>query len=64
MKVLYDTTLRRPGCVLLAAAYGADIHVASLFDSRDWLVSPTEDMRVYELNEDQLRRMLLMKPKP
>lgn len=54
MKVLYDTELLRPGCVLLQAAYGCPLEAAHAFDSRDWLVAPTPAMRVYEVTDEQL----------
>lgn len=44
--LLYDTRLKRPACVLLQAIAGGDSEaLLELFDSGDWLVSPTPDMR-------------------
>lgn len=46
--LLADVRLRRPGCVLLQAARGcaeASRFVSETFDSEDWLLAPTPDMR-------------------
>lgn len=56
MKLLFDMTLRRPGCVLLAAAYGADPTASKAFPSESWLVAPTDDMQVYEIDNKTLAR--------
>lgn len=54
-RLAYDFTLGKPGCALLQAAldgntspdFGMD------FPSDTWLLEPTPNMRVYELNDDQ-----------
>lgn len=45
--LIYDTDLRRPGCVLIQAAYGCDPQALGElgFESRDWLLVPTPGMR-------------------
>lgn len=60
MKVLYDTKLMRPGCVLMAAVFSANTHAPQKFDTRDWLLSPTPDMKVYETTPEQLTQLVKM----
>ena len=55
----YDVQQRRPGCVLLAAAMGADTSAAKAFPSELWLVAPTPGLRVYEFSEDQLALIVI-----
>jgi len=58
-KLVFDIKLHRPACVLLQAAYGcgeSNSFLQMTFDSRDWLVSPTPDMRVIEGTEEQWRK--------
>lgn len=58
MKLCFDIKLRRPGCVLLAAATGADVALAQQFNSKTWLVSPTPDLRVYEVTPEEFAKIL------
>ncbi len=62
MKVAYDIKLMRPACVLVAAGLGGQSASASAaaqrFNTEDWLLSPTPDMKVYETNEHQLLALL------
>jgi hypothetical protein len=58
MKIVYDTTLMRPGCAILQAAYGADVSIARMFNSQDWLTNPTPDMGVYEVTKEQLELLI------
>ncbi len=45
IKLLVDVKTRRPGCVLLQAVAGGDSHfVSTVFDTRHWLLAPTENM--------------------
>ena len=60
MKIAYDTKLMRPACVILAAAKGADVEPAHWFDSRHWLLEPTPDLKVYEVTDSELRRLVIM----
>lgn len=43
-KIVFDVKLNRPTCVMLQAAFGGDSHIVSLFDTRLWLLHPTEDL--------------------
>jgi len=57
LRIVYDMKLFRPACVLLQAAMGGDHNVVSAnFDARYWLVNPTNDMKLYELSEEELKQ--------
>lgn len=58
MKICFDITLMRPGCVLLAAAMGADSSCTSEFDTKHWLLAPTPNLRVYDITADQLEQLV------
>ena len=60
MKIAYDTELMRPGCVLLQATLGCDYHLAHEFETQYWLLAPTDNLRVFELTKDQLKRLVKM----
>lgn len=57
-RVVYDPVLKRPGCVLLAAALGGDYHTANRFRTEDWLLAPTPDMGVFVVTADQLNQLV------
>ena len=48
----------RPACVLVAAGMGADSKLAHSFDCDTWLLSPTDDLAVYEITDDQLQQLI------
>jgi hypothetical protein len=50
----------KPGCVLLQASYGCESCIAHEFDTRDWLLAPTPDLKVYEVTEEQLKKLVGM----
>jgi len=58
MRLAFDIKLMKPACVLVAAGMGADTYLASKFNTRDWLLAPTPDMKVYEINDDQLAQLV------
>ncbi|ARQ95414.1 hypothetical protein [Bradyrhizobium phage BDU-MI-1] len=58
MRIAFDIKLMRPACVLVAAGMGADSNLASRFETKDWLLAPTPDMGVYEINEIQLDQLV------
>jgi hypothetical protein len=60
MRIAFDIKLKRPGCVLIQAAMGATAGVASKFPTESWLLSPTPDMRVYPLTDDQLSKLVVI----
>jgi len=55
MKLAYDLKLKRPGCVLVAAGLGADTEASMRFPTSSWLLAPTENMAVYNINEADLQ---------
>jgi hypothetical protein len=58
MRLCFDLKLMRPGCVLLAAALGGDTELAKQFDSEKWLLAPTPDLKVYDINKDQFAELV------
>lgn len=54
MKIAYDVKLMKPGCAIVQAALGGDSVACNAFDAQDWVTHLTDDMRVYEVNTDQL----------
>jgi hypothetical protein len=58
MKVVYDAVLKRPGCALLQAALGGTNGIADLFPLDSWLLAPTDDLRLYEINEGRLGQLI------
>jgi hypothetical protein len=58
MRLAYDAALRRPACVLIAAGLGGDTRATMEFPSETWLVSLTDGMRVYEVSEELLARLV------
>lgn len=55
--LVYDVTLRRPGCVLLQAAMGGTVPNETfemLFPAETWLTAPTKDMKAYTTTPEQL----------
>lgn len=58
--LVFDIKLRRPACVLLQAVYGCGHNNGFLqmnFDSREWLVAPTPDMRKVRGTREQWKRL-------
>lgn len=53
--IAYDFTLGRPGCALIQAALGGNTSPDFDFDfpSDTWLITPTANMGIYEVNDDQ-----------
>lgn len=54
MKIVFSPARRRPGCVLLQAAFGGDIPSETfyrMFPPETWLVAPTDDMGAYPVDE-------------
>lgn len=60
MKIAYDIKKMRPGCAIVQAHFGCDPHISHEFDTKYWLLAPTEDMKVYPVTEDQLRQLVAM----
>jgi hypothetical protein len=59
--IVFDCELRRPGCVLLQAAYGVDPRIAHEFPAETWLISPTKNMARYQIaTDEQLDKLVQM----
>lgn len=58
---MFDCELRRPGCVLIQAAFGVNPAIAHEFPEETWLVSPTANMARYKIDSDyQLDKLVRM----
>ena len=58
--MVFDVKQKRPACVLLQAAFGCGESNGFLqmnFDSRDWLVVPTQDMRKIPGTKEQWKTL-------
>ena len=53
-RIAFDVVEMRPGCVLIAAALGASVELAKEFPVESWILQPSDDMRVYEVTDEQL----------
>jgi hypothetical protein len=61
MKLVYDPVAMRPACVILQSAYGCSRpNLAHHFAAEDWLLSPTDDMRVLPVTGGQLEMLVEM----
>ncbi len=63
MKIAFDVKLLRPGCAIVQRALGADIPSDVLefhFPAETWLKSPTDDMNVYPVTDEQLAKLSVM----
>ena len=57
MKLLYDTRLRRPACVLLQALARCEAYrLEKIFPVETWLDAPTPDMRVVNGTREEWER--------
>ena len=54
--IMYDCTLRKPGCVLLQcfADLPKELFYRYFGDSNCWLVAPTPDMKLYRVTKSML----------
>ena len=59
MLIAYDCVLDRPGCAILQGSMGGDIdnYELALFGVGSWILAPTPNLKVYEINLEQLRRL-------
>jgi hypothetical protein len=48
----------KPACVLVAAGLGADTDLPHEFDTKHWLLAPTDDMEVYQINDEMLSQLV------
>lgn len=65
IKILYDTDLRRPACVLLQAVAGGnrDAFMKYFGGSENWLVAPTPGMKLISGTPEEWEVVSRMKPK-
>jgi hypothetical protein len=54
----YDFTLKRPGCALIQAAYGATLSAFDLHRMDNWLLHPTDDMRFVAVSKEQVDQLV------
>lgn len=58
--LVYDPILRKPGCALLQAVYGATILPFDLHRMDGWLLAPTDDLKLYGVTPEQLEHLILV----
>jgi len=56
-KIAFDISLMKVGCPLLQATLGGNIDI-SMFPSEGWIIAPTKNLKVYEVNGEQLDILL------
>jgi hypothetical protein len=61
--IIYDPSLKRPGCVLLQAALGGTDGIAEVFPDASWLLAPTDGMGLYEVDDAQLKQLITITEK-
>lgn len=60
-KIAFDCVRKRPGCVNLQACMGGNVpKFSGLFPAETWLVTHTQDMKVYPVEEWQLEILVKM----
>jgi hypothetical protein len=58
MKLAFDIKRMKVGCPIIQAAMGGTPRMAREFDTAHWLTHPTDDIRVYEITEEQFKQLL------
>ncbi len=58
MNIAFDISRMKPGCAIVQATFGCDGMIADNFDTKHWLLAPTDEMRVYPVTKDQLRELV------
>lgn len=59
--IAYDMTLKKPGCAIIQGVFGGTINNFQLqkFDVENWLLSPTDDIKLYTLySEEELNKAI------
>ena len=66
MRLAFDFKRMKVGCPLLQAAYGGCSRISQMFPIETWLLTPTKELQVFEISEEQLETLLkiLEKEKP
>jgi hypothetical protein len=57
-RIVFDTKLERPACVLLQVGLGGDPKLAHLFPTETWLLAPTPDMHAFPYEDWMLPQLL------
>jgi hypothetical protein len=60
MRIVFDISRMRPGCAIIQAGLGGSHGIADHFPSKTWLLAPTEEMRCYDVNDEQLAALVAM----
>ena len=61
MKIAYDIKLMRPGCALIQAVMGgAPNEITLRFPLESWVKGGSPDMKVYQVNYEQLEQLIKM----
>jgi len=55
LKIVFDVSLMRPGCAILQVLKGGTPGIANSFPSESWLITPTENMKLYNISQDELK---------
>lgn len=58
MLLAFDITRMQPGCPLVQAAMGGTPIAASWFPTSRWLLAPTDEMRLYEVDFARLAQLV------
>ncbi len=61
MRIAFSPKKRRPGCPLVQIAFGGDVppdDFAKFFPHEVWLLSPTDDMGAYPVDEEHSLKTL------
>lgn len=56
--IAYDFTLKRPGCAIVQAMYGATINSFDLDRMDNWLLHPTDDMKFVAVSKEQVEQLV------
>lgn len=57
--IAYDTTLYRPGCVLIQAHMGGNSEFCAEFHTDLWVLHPTPNMKLYPVRDRKFLEMLV-----
>jgi len=56
--LVYDLSLKRPACAILQAVFGGDQGIAGEFPSEHRLTAPTSGMKVYQISNFELEKVI------
>lgn len=58
MKLLFDIREMKVGCALMQAIYGGTPTLSGSFDTKHWFLAPTENMKLYNVTEQQVEFLI------